>query len=121
MKVAEKDIVVQGMLEDEYARCREVIEALLVKAESYPQGALNVRRKQNKEKEYVYHYLVRRDGKKVINQHISKKELPALQKLIEEREKCRKEIKAYKNRIAYLQKLLKKPNSGGGRHEPVVR
>jgi hypothetical protein len=25
MKVAEKDIVVQGMLEDEYARCRETV------------------------------------------------------------------------------------------------
>lgn len=121
MKVAEKDIVVQGMLEDEYARCREVIEALLAKAESYPQGALNVRRKQNKEKEYAYHYLVRREGKKVINQHISEKELPELQKLIEEREKCRKEIRAYKKRMAYLQKLLKKPNPRGGHHESVTR
>ncbi|HEX7475586.1 MAG TPA: hypothetical protein VF318_06415 [Dehalococcoidales bacterium] len=67
MKVAEKDIVVHGMLEDEYGRCREVIEALLAKMANYPRGALNVRRKQNREKEYVYHYLVRRDGKQVIN------------------------------------------------------
>jgi hypothetical protein len=36
------------------------------------------------------------------------KALPELQKLIEEREKCRKEIRAYKKRMAYLQKLLKK-------------
>jgi len=121
MKVAEKDIVVQGMLEDEYARCREVIDALLAKMESYPKGALNLRRKQNKEKEYAYHYLVRRDGKKVVNRHISVKELPELQKLIEEREKCRKEISVYKKRMAYLQKLLKKPNPGGGRHESASR
>jgi len=121
MKVAEKDIVVHGMLEDEYARCREVIEALLAKVKSYPKGALNVRRKQYKEKQYAYNYLVRRDGKKVVNRHISEKELPELQKLIEEREKCRKEIRAYKKRMAYLQKLLKKPNPGGGRHESAAR
>ena len=121
MKVAEKDIVVHGMLEDEYGRCREVIEALLAKAENYPRGALNVRRKQNKGKEYVYHYLVRRDGKKVINRHISEKELPELQKRIEEREKCRKEIRAYKKRMAYLEKLLNKPNPGGSRYESAAR
>ena len=117
----EKDIVVHGMLEDEYGRCREVIEALLAKAESYPRGALNIRRKHNSEKEYVYHYLVRRDGKKVVNRHISDKELPELQKLIEEREKCRKEIEVYKKRMAYLGKLLKNRNQGGGRHESVTR
>jgi hypothetical protein len=95
---------------DEYGRCLEVIKALHAKAENYPKGALNVRKKQSKGKEYVYHYLVRRDGKKVINRHISEKELPELQKLIEEREKCRKEIRAYKKRMAYLEKLLNKPN-----------
>jgi hypothetical protein len=99
----------------------DLIEALLAKAENYPRGALNIRRKQNKGKEYVYHYLVRRDGKKVINRHISEKELPELQNLIEEREKCRKEIRAYKKRMAYLEKLLNKPNPGGGRHESAAR
>ena len=121
MKVAEKDTVVQGMLEDEFTRCREVMEALLAKVEKYPKGALNVRRKRNKEKEYAYHYLVWREGEKVFNRHISEKELPELQKLIEEREKCRKEIRAYKQRMTYLQKLLKKPNTGGGRYESSVR
>jgi len=121
MKVVEKDIVVHGMLDDEYGRCREVIEALFAKVENYPRGALNIRRKQNSGKEYVYHYLVRRDGKKVINRHISEKELPELQKLIEEREKCRKEIRAYKKRMAYLGKLLNRPNPGGGHHESAAR
>jgi len=112
MKVVEKDIVVHGMREDEYGRCREVIEALLAKVENSPRGALNVRRKQNRGKEYVYHYLVRRDGKKVVNRHIAEKELPELRKLIEKREKYRKEIGAYKKRIAYLGKLLNQPNPG---------
>ncbi|PKN69922.1 MAG: hypothetical protein CVU43_24495 [Chloroflexi bacterium HGW-Chloroflexi-5] len=121
MKVAEKDTVVHGMLEDEFVRCREVIEILLAKVENYPRGALNVRRKRNKGKEYIYYYLVRRDGKKVINRHISEKELPEIQKLIEEREKCRKEIRAYKKRMTYLEKLLNKKNPGGDRHESATR
>jgi len=121
MKVAEKDIVVHGMLEDEYGRCREVIEALHAKAKNYPRGALNVRRKQNKGKEYVYHYLVQRDGKRVINRHIAEKELPELQKQIEEREKYRKEILAYKKRMVYLEKLLKKPNREGGHDKSAAR
>lgn len=43
-------------------------------------------------------------------------DLPELQKQIEERNKYRKEILAYKKRMAYLEKLLNKPNPGGGRH-----
>src|SRR3989339_1212771 len=103
MKVAEKDNDVHGMLEDEYGRCREVIEALRAKAINYPKGALNIRRKQIKGKEYVYHYLVRRDGKNVVNRHIAEKDLLELQKQIEEREKCQKEILAYKKRMVYLE------------------
>ena len=95
------------MLEDEYGRCREVIEALHAKAENYPKGALNVRKKQSKGKEYVYHYLVRRDGKKVVNRHIAEKDLPELQKQIEERDKYRKEIIIYKKRMVYLERLLR--------------
>lgn len=121
MKVAEKDNIIHGMLEEEYRRSQEVVMALQAKAEECPKGALNVRRKQIKGKEYVYHYLVRRDGKKVVNQHIAAKDLPALQKQIEERAKYRKEILAYKKRIVYLEKLLKKPNRKGGHEKPAPR
>lgn len=120
MKVAEKDKVIHGMLEDEYRRSQEVVKALHAKVENYPKGALNVRRKQVKGKEYVYHYLVRRDGKKVINRHIAAEELPELQKQIAEREKYRKEILAYKKRMAYLEKLLQKTNRKGGREKSVA-
>jgi hypothetical protein len=70
MKVAEKDNVVHGMLEDEY---------------------------------------------------ISEKDLPELQKQIEEREKYRKEILAYKQRMSYLEKSLKKPNREGGHDKSTAR
>lgn len=108
MKVAEKDNVVHGMLEDEYRRSQEVVNALHAKAKNYPKGALNIRRKKVKDKEYVYHYLVRREGKKIVNLHIAEQDLPKLKKQIEEREKYRKEILAYKKRMVYLAKLLKK-------------
>ena len=107
MKVAERDMVIHGMLEEECRRCREVLQALRTKAETLPRGALNVRRKQIKGNEYVYHYLVRREGKKVVNRHIAAKDLPALQKQIEERDKCRKEILIYKKRMVYLERLLR--------------
>ena len=107
MNVAKRDEVIHGILEEEYRRSREVLQALLAKAETLPRGALNVRRKQIKGNEYVYHYLVRREGKKVVNQHIAAKDLPALQKQIAEREKYRKEIKVYNQRIAYLERLLR--------------
>jgi len=107
MKVADKDNVIHGMLEEEYRRTREVLQALLAKAETLPRGALNVRRKQIKGNEYVYHYLVRREGRKVVNQHVAGKDLPELQKQIEERDKYRKEILIYKKRMVYLERLLR--------------
>src|SRR3989339_1891026 len=101
MKVADKDEVIHNMLEEEYRRCREVLQALRTKAENLPKGALNVRRKQVRGNEYVYHYLVRREGKRVINQHVSEKDLPELKKMIAERDKYKKEIQVYKKRMVY--------------------
>ncbi len=121
MKVAEKDKVIHGMLEEEYRRSQEVVKALRAKAESCPKGALNVRIKRVKGKEYAYHYLVRREGGKVVNQHVVKKELPELQKQIAEREKYRKEIHVYQKRMVYLEKLLKKPDRKVNREKSVVR
>ena len=107
MKVAEKDPVIHNMLQEEYRRSREILQALLAKAERLPKGALNVRRKRVRGTEYVYHYLVRREGKKVINLHVSENDLPELKKLIAERDNYRKEIHVYKNRMTYLERLLR--------------
>ena len=113
MKVAEKDSAVQGMLEDEYQRCRDVLAALQKKADSYPKGSLNARRKQYNGKEYVYHYLVLRDGSRVVNRHVSDEALSALKVQLEQRDKCKKEMQAYKKRIVYLEKLLHIPKRQG--------
>lgn len=113
MKVAEKDNAVRGMLEEEYKRCREVLAALSDKAAKYPKGSLNVRKKGYKGKEYAYHYLVAREEGRVVNRHIPEAELPELQRQLEQRDKCRKEMQAYRKRIAYLEKLLQMPRRPG--------
>jgi hypothetical protein len=107
MKVAKIDRVIQGMLETEQRRSQDIVKALLAKAASLPRGALNIRRKQVQGKEYLYHYLVRREGKRIVNQHVAERDVEALRKQIAEREKCRQEIGVYKQRLAYLERLLR--------------
>ena len=107
MNVAEKDNPVRGMLEEELQRCLEVLDALEDKEASYPKGSLNVRKKRYKDKEYVYHSLVFREGDQVVNRHIPDGDVPELKRKLEQRDKCRLEIKAYRDRIAYLEKLLR--------------
>lgn len=107
MKVAKKDPVIHGMLEEEHRRSQEVLQALLAKKEKLPKGALNVRRKQIQGTEYVYHYLVRREGKRIVNQHVAERDVAALQQKIAERKNCRREIQIYKQRLAYLERLLR--------------
>ena len=106
MKVVEKDAAVHGLLEDELKRCREVLASLKVKLDQYPKGALNIRRKRYKDKEYKYYYLVVRKNNQVINRHIPTKEAHELKKRLTERNRIREEILVYRKRIAYLDKLI---------------
>jgi len=73
--------------------------------------------KKVKDKKYFYHYLVRRDEGKIVNLHVAEQNLPKIKKQIEEREKCRKEMLAYKKRILYLAKFLKKSKREGYREK----
>ena len=107
MKVAEKDEVVHGMLEDELQRCIDVLASLQKKAEQYPKGSLNVRKKRYRDREYRYYYLVSRHGNQVVNRHVPDGEVEELRKMLALRDKCNKEIRAYKKRIVYIEKLLK--------------
>jgi hypothetical protein len=113
MKVVEKDNAVRGLLKEEYSRCQEVMAALSKKAAQYPKGSLNLRKKRYKGREYAYHYLVAREEGRVVNRHIPEAEVPVLQRQLAERDKCRKEMQAYKKRIAYLAKLLRLPRREG--------
>jgi len=107
MKVATRDAVIRGLLEEERRRSCEALQALLSKAEILPRGALNVRRKRVQGNEYFYHYIVRREGKRVVNRHVAEREVPELRQQIGERRKNREEIKIVKQRLSYLERLLR--------------
>ena len=111
MNVVEKDSAVCGLLEEEYKRCKEVLAALAAKAEQYPKGSLHVRRKGYKDKEYAYHYLVARVDGRVVNRHVQEAEVAEMMKVLELRDKCMQEMLVYKGRMAYLEKLLKMPQT----------
>lgn len=110
MKVVEKDRVINGMLSDEFNRCREMLNSLKKSASVMPKGVLNKRKKKYKGKVYFYQSLKYRDGNKVINRHISADEGPELSKRLEQRKKIIKEMQVYKKKIAYLSKILKIAN-----------
>lgn len=107
MKVVEKDRVISGMLQDELARCEEMIEGLQNSLAELPKGVLSERKKRYKEKSYSYYSLKYREGEKVVNQHIPNDQAPALKKKLDQRKKLEKEMISYKKKIAYLSKMLK--------------
>ena len=111
MRVVEKDNVIRGLLEEEYKRCKEVLAALAAKAAQYPKGSLHVRKKRYKDKEYAYQCLVARVDGRVINRHVQEAEVAEVMKLLELRNRCMQEMLVYKRRMAYLEKLLKMPQS----------
>jgi hypothetical protein len=110
MKVVEKDRVISGMLQDEFARCREMLSGLRESIAGLPKGVLSRRRKRYKAKAYLYFSLKYREGKRVVNKHISNADAPALMKKIEQREKLEREARTYEKRIAYLSRILKTGN-----------
>ena len=112
MKVVEKDKVISGMLQDELKRCQEMLDSLEKAVSELPKGVINERKKRYRDKVYSYYYLKYREGEKVFNKHIVKKELQDILKKLELRKKYEKEIKSYKRKIAYLNKIT---SAGKGR------
>jgi len=106
MKVVEKDKVISGMLFDELKRCQEMLNSIEKSVSELPKGVINKRKKRYKDKEYFYYYLKYRDNDKVINKHIPNKEVQEISKKLELRKKYEKEIRSYKKKIAYLNKIL---------------
>jgi len=111
MKVVENDKVISGMLSDELKRCEEMLASLEKALSSLPKGVLSERKKRYKDREYAYFSLKYREGDRVINQHIPKKDVQELRGQLALRKKYEKEFRAYRKKIGYLNKLL----SGGKR------
>jgi hypothetical protein len=65
-----------------------------------------------KERVYEYHHLQWREGEKVLSRHIPEKEIPELQKKIEQREAYRSNCLKLEKRLEYLAPLIgeKKPS-----------
>jgi hypothetical protein len=112
MKVVEKDKVISGMLQDELQRCQEMLGGLEKAASELPKVVINERKKRYKNKVYSYYYLKYREGEKVFNKHIVKKELQDILKKLELRKKYEKEMQSYKRKIVYLNKIM---SAGKGR------
>src|SRR3972149_12195855 len=106
MKVVEKDKVISGMLRDELKRCQEMLDSLAKSVSKLPKGVMNERKKRYKDRVYSYYYLKYREGGKVINKHIPNKEVQEISKKLVIRNKYEKEIQSYKNKIAYLNKIV---------------
>ena len=106
MKVVEKDTVISGMLRDELKRCQEMLDSLAKSVSKLPKGVMNERKKRYKDRVYSYYYLKYREGGKVINKHVPNKEVQEISKKLAIRKKYEKEIQSYKNKIAYLNKIV---------------
>jgi hypothetical protein len=106
MKVVEKDKLVEGMLKEELERCRAMISSLEQEMANLSKGSLHDRRKQYKKKRYRYYYLKYREEGKSVSRHIPASQLDDLKIELDKRRNIGKEIKAYQDRIKYLEKIL---------------
>jgi len=102
----EKDRVISGMLRDELKRCQEMLGNLEKSVSELPRGVINERKKRYKDKVYFYYYLKYREGHKVINKHVANNEVQEISKKLVMRKKYEKEIRSYRKKIAYLNKIV---------------
>ena len=102
----ERDPIVRDMIHDELERCREMVAELERSASDLPRGSLGVRKKRYKNREYTYHYLKYREKGKVVSQHVTSSDIAALTKRLELRRRYEEELRALRERIRYLEKLL---------------
>lgn len=107
-----EDEAIKGMLRDEYNRCLELMEQVKQSMGSYPRGRLVVKKVKAKGRVYEYHHLQWREGEKVLSRHVPEKEIPELQKKIEQREAYRSNCLKLEKRLDYLAPLIgeKKPS-----------
>lgn len=100
------------MLRDEFNRCLELMEQVKQSMDSYPRGRVVVKKVKAKGRIYEYHHLQWREGEKVLSRHVPEKEVPELQKKIEQREAYRSNCLKLERRLEYLAPLIgeKKPS-----------
>ena len=107
-----EDEGIKGMLRDEFNRCLELMEQVKQSMDSYPRGRVVVKKVKAKGRIYEYHHLQWREGEKILSRHVPEKEVPELQKKIEQREAYRSNCLKLERRLEYLAPLIgeKKPS-----------
>ena len=107
MKQVEKDRLVQGVLEDELRRSLEMVKLLEGEAAQLPRGSIHVRKKKYKDREYEYNYLKYWEEGRSVSVHIPLAEFDMIKVSLERRKAYEKEIRQYRGRIRYLERILK--------------
>lgn len=101
-----EDDGIKGMLRDEYNRCLELLDQVRRAMNNYPRGKLVVKKVKVKERVYEYYHLQWREGARVLSRHVPNKEIPEIQKMIEQREAYRSNGLKLEKRLEYLAPLI---------------
>ena len=101
------DSVLQGMLQDELERCKQVVSSLREDIAALPKGSLHQRKRNYKGKVAVYHFCKFRKEGKSVYEHVPVKRVALLEMQICDRRKKEDSLKKFNARLRYLKKLLK--------------
>jgi len=107
MKQVEKDRLVLGVLEDELRRSQEMVRLLEGEAADLPRGSLHLRRKAYKNHSYEYHYMKYWEDGRSVSVHVPRADLDRIKEELERRKAYENEIREYRGRIKYLERILK--------------
>lgn len=108
MDVVKEDIVIYGMLNEELERCHRMAAALSASISLLPKGSIHQRNLKQKGKVYVSYFRKFREEGKSVYSHVPKSEVDSFKEKIADRKRKSEELKKIKNRINYLNKLLKR-------------
>jgi hypothetical protein len=106
MKVVEDDKMISDMLREELVRCRKLFASFEQALSKLPKGSLHVRDKDYRGKRYSYHYLKFREQGRSVSRHIPLGQVEEIRKQLQTRKSYEQEMKIYRARIRYLEKIL---------------
>jgi len=110
MKVVENDRLISDMLREELVRCRNMSASIEQVLSNLPKGSLHLRSKDYQGKSYSYHYVKFRERGKSVSRHIPSVQVEEVRKQLQTRKSYEQELKTYRARIRYLEKIL--PHQG---------
>jgi hypothetical protein len=94
------------VLEDELRRSQEMVRLLEGEAAALPRGSLHMRRKAYKDRSYEYHYMKYWEDSRSVSVHVPGADLDRVREELEHRKAYENEIREYRGRIKYLERIL---------------